>query len=81
MQNLFMMGFGGAMIGLVCKNRSIILRQRYRARVIKLLKGNVISLGKESKNSLYDENKASFEKRRILKSRHGGLYKREYSKI
>ena len=29
--------------------------------VIKLLKGNVISLGKESKNSLYDENKASFE--------------------
>ena len=28
---------------------------------IKLLKGNVISLGKESKNSLYDENKASFE--------------------
>ena len=31
--------------------------------VIKLLKGNVISLGKESKNSLYDENKASFEER------------------
>ena len=29
--------------------------------VIKLLKGNVISLRKESKNSLYDENKASFE--------------------
>ena len=29
--------------------------------LIKLLKGNVISLGKESKNSLYDENKASFE--------------------
>jgi len=29
--------------------------------VIKLLKGTVISLGKESKNSLYDENKASFE--------------------
>ena len=29
--------------------------------VIKLLKGNVISLSKESKNSLYDENKASFE--------------------
>ena len=29
--------------------------------VIKLLKGNVISLGRESKNSLYDENKASFE--------------------
>ena len=29
--------------------------------VIKLLKGNVICLGKESKNSLYDENKASFE--------------------
>ena len=29
--------------------------------IIKLLKGNVISLGKESKNSLYDENKASFE--------------------
>ena len=29
--------------------------------VIKLLKGNVISLGKESNNSLYDENKASFE--------------------
>ena len=29
--------------------------------MIKLLKGNVISLGKESKNSLYDENKASFE--------------------
>ena len=31
--------------------------------VIKLLKGNVISLGKESNNSLYDENKASFEER------------------
>ena len=29
--------------------------------LFKLLKGNVISLGKESKNSLYDENKASFE--------------------
>lgn len=28
---------------------------------LKLYKGNVISLGKESQNSLYDENKASFE--------------------
>jgi argininosuccinate synthase len=28
---------------------------------LKLYKGNVISLGKESTNSLYDENKASFE--------------------
>jgi argininosuccinate synthase len=28
---------------------------------LKLYKGNVISLGKESANSLYDENKASFE--------------------
>ena len=28
---------------------------------LKLFKGNIISLGKESQNSLYDENKASFE--------------------
>ena len=28
---------------------------------LKLFKGNIITLGKESENSLYDENKASFE--------------------
>ena len=54
--------FGGVTKELICKTKSMLLADKVNGKVsLKLYKGNIISISKESSNSLYNESQVSFE--------------------
>ena len=56
-----MRAYGGVIKELIFKVRLILYPIKLTVRSRKTLKGNIISISKESSNSLYNENKVSFE--------------------